>query len=169
MRTILNLIIGVGLLVGCGGWGGYKHKSEKFSSLRVTFPDKWEVWDRSDDTRDFLVATMDGVPDAQITIIADPAAPDLHPTELYPTFETGGSDRQDLPEFSVEEKGTVSVANAEGRFIKVEWLGEKSRMKGYRALFVGHRFVLNVRIALSVDDFTVHELEIMRMMKNIEI
>ncbi len=154
--------------IGCSSWGGYIHKSDKLP-LKIIFPDKWEVFDRSDDRRDFLVATYPGSPESKIEVITTPTAPDIHPNEIYPTFQAGGGDQDDLLEFEVTDRGSVSCSNAEGRYIKVQWLGEKTRMKGYRALFIGNRYLLEIKISIPAEEFVNHELDLAKMMKFIEI
>jgi len=168
MRLIVVSFIAAMLIAGCARWGGYVHNSEKLP-LKIIFPEKWDVFDRSDDRRDFLVASYPGSPDTKIEVTTTPTAPDIHPNEIYPTFQAGGGDQDDLLEFEVTDRGSVSCSNAEGRYIKVQWLGEKSRMRGYRALFLGNRYLLEIRISITADDYITHELELAKMMKYIEI
>lgn len=157
------------LFSGCGGWGDYVHKSDRFK-FKFTFPQKWEVWDRSDDERDYLVASLlDGPREAKIVVIADPVAPDISPNEIYPSFMDGGGDGAILTEFSVEGKGAISCKNGEGRYVRVSYLTEEYRINGMRVLFLGNRFKLQIDVEMPADDFVMHETEFFKMISLMEL
>lgn len=156
------------LLAGCGGWGGYVHDSERFK-FKLTFPDGWEVWDKSDDTVDFLQATYREKPETKIEVLAVRTAPDLEPNEIFPFFLGGSGDAVNLQDFAIEEKGTVSAQNGDGRFIKVRWTGEKLSMRGIRALFIGNRYRLSIVAEMSADDFPLQEAELMKMLRMLQL
>jgi len=168
MIRFLIAVTALILTTGCNNWGDYQYKSEKFN-FSMTFPDKWEVWDKSDDARDFLVASIPDKPEAKIEVIVTKTAPDIHVNELYPTFESGGDDAATLQEFGVDEKKSISAANKEGRMIKVHWEGETKNMKGMRMLFLGDRFQMNIRIEMSEDDYVANELDFLKMAHRITL
>lgn len=144
------------LIAGCGGWGDYQHKSDRFDFF-VAFPDNWEVWDRSDDRRDFLVATLPSLPDAEISVIATPVAPDISPNELYLKLKATDED--------VVDQGMISCKNVEGRFITTRTRVEDQPMRSLRTLFLGDRFILEVNLVSREGDFTTREVEFKRMLK----
>jgi hypothetical protein len=156
------------ILTGCGGWGGYIHQSEKFK-FEFIFPDGWEVWDKSDDRRDFLQAMLDGSQDAKIEVTALPTAPDISVNEVYPFFLEGSGDAAELQDFQIEERGMVPASNGEGRFIKVKWTGEKKDMRGYRALFLGNRYRLDVRAEMTEEEFLKYEQDMSKMIKHLKL
>jgi len=168
MRRIAVVAAALLMLAGCDKWGDYKYESEKFK-FKMTFPERWEVWDKSDDSRDYIVANLPDKPDSKIEVSVVRTAPDLHVNELYPTFESGGDDPSQLTEFGVDDKASVSAANGEGRMIKVHWTGERAKMKGIRFLFVGNRYVMNVRAEMSEDDFLTNEPEFLKMAHRIQL
>lgn len=155
-------------IVGCTSWGGYIHDSSRYK-FQFTFPDGWEVWDKSDDRRDFLNGTFKGNSNTKLEMTATPVAPDIEPNELYPFFLDGSGDAESLEEFSIDDKGLISASNGEGRFVKVRWKGEKSTMRGFRALFIGNRFKLEVRAEMPEDIFSEHEAEFNKMIKALKL
>ncbi len=156
------------LIIGCTSWGGYVHDSERYK-FQFTFPENWEIWDKSDDRRDFLTGTYKGNTNTKMDMIATPVAPDISPNELYPFFLDGSGDAMSLEEFSVQDKGVISASNGEGRFVKVHWKGEKSGMRGFRALFIGNRFKLEVRAEMPEDIFPEQEVEFLKMIKALKL
>ncbi len=166
MRSFWSGLVALLLLLsGCGGWGGYVYKSDRFK-LKVVFPSKWEVWDRSDDTSDYLVATIpDDIPEARIKLIVRPVAMDLSPNELYPTFLEGGGDAAFLPDFSVKGRGTISAKNGEGRHILISYLTEEHRIKGMRAIFPvpDKRYVLEIEMSMPEEDYIAYESDFKKM------
>ncbi len=162
-------LIAVVLLSGCGGWGDYVHKSDRFK-FKVVFPQKWEIWDRSNDRDDHLVASLPyDIPEAHITVRATPSAPDISANEIYPTFMDGGGDGAILPEFVIENKEAISCKNREGRQITYTYLTERHRMKGIRTLFIGTRFILRVDMEMPADNFADHEVEFRKMVSLMEL
>ncbi|MFH0765922.1 MAG: hypothetical protein V2A61_05830 [Calditrichota bacterium] len=164
---------GAGILLilfaaGCGGWGDYVYKSDRFK-FKLTFPDKWEVMDRSDDKRDFLIAALPDIPDARIIVTALPVAPDISPNEIYPSFMEGKGDAAILMEFKITEKSTISAKNAEGRLIKVQWLGENTTMQGLRTIFLGNRFILEISAEMPQEQFLNHEIDLKKMIRLLEL
>jgi len=155
-------------IIGCASWGGYIHDSARFK-FQFTFPDGWEVWDKSDDRRDFLNGTFRGNTATKVEMIATPIAPDISPNELYPFFLDGSGDAGEFEEFSIDDKGIVSASNGEGRFVKVRWKGEKFNMRGYRALFIGNRYKLEVRAEMPEDVFPEQEPEFNKMVRAIKL
>ncbi len=168
MRPLLIGLIALLYLTGCGGWGDYSYRSDRFK-YKVTFPQKWEVWDRSDDSADFLVGSLpDDAPEAEIVVKAHSVAPDLSPHEIYPSF-MDGSEYADRLEFRIEDKGAISCRNGEGRFIKFDYLGEESRMRGMRVLFIGDRFIMEVTMEMPEEDFIAREVNFTKMVHLIEL
>lgn len=169
MRLVLVLLFAVILLSGCGGWGDYQFKSDRFK-YDAAFPEKWEVWDRSDDRRDYLVASLpDGPPEAKIILIAEPLAPDVNANEIYPSFMSGGSDAAIYEGFEVTGKGTMKCKNTEGRYIRVTYLTENERIKGIRSIFLGFKFKLLISMETTEDNFVLHEHEFFKMVSLIEV
>ena len=156
------------VLAGCDNWGDYKYNSEKFK-FSMTFPSNWEVWDKSDDSRDYLEAGMADKPEAKITVSVTRSAPDLNPNELYPTFESGGDDAFQQTEFGVDYKGTATAANGEGRLLKVHWKTDKFKMRAIRFLFVGNRFQMNINCQMNEDDYLTHEADFIKMVRRIQL
>jgi len=168
MKRLLFVFTILLATAGCDNWGDYQYKSEKFN-FSMIFPDNWEVWDKSDDARDFLVASIPDKPEAKIEVIVTRTAPDIHVNELYPTFESGGDDPGTLQDFGVDEKKSVSAANGEGRMIKVHWSGETKNMKGIRFLFIGNRYQMNIRVEMAEDDYVANELDFLKMVHRIQL
>lgn len=168
MNRILPILLLIPLVAGCTSWGGYIHESSRFN-FTFTFPDGWEVWDKSDDRRDFLSGTYHSNQATKIEMIATPVAPDISPNELYPFFLDGSGDAESHEEFHIDDKGLVSASNGEGRFVKVRWKGEKVNMRGYRALFIGNRFKLEIRAEMPEDVFGEQELEFPKMVKALKL
>ncbi len=168
MKRNIVLTMALLALAGCNRWGSYEFKSEKFST-KILFPDKWEVWDKSDDSRDFLVANYPNKPEAKIEVTSVHTAPDIETNEIYPTFESGGDDAVVLQDFGVDEKGTVSAANVEGRFIKVHWSGDKKNMRGYRAIFICNRYMLTLKADMVEDDYTQNEMDFLKMVRLMQL
>jgi len=168
MKVFIALTLALLTITGCSSWGGYIHESSRYN-FKFTFPVGWEIWDKSDDRRDFLTGTYKNLPDTKIDMTATPIAPDIEPTEIYPFFLEGSGDAAELLEFSIEDKGLVSASNGEGRFVKVKWKGEKVNMRGYRAIFLGNRFKLEVRAEMPEDKFSEQEAEFSRMIKELKL
>ncbi|MCF7810728.1 hypothetical protein K9N50_07035 [bacterium] len=169
MKPLLICLASIIFLSGCGSWGDYQFKSDRFQ-FKASFPEKWEVWDRSDDRRDYLVASLpDGPPEAKIVLIAEPMAPDVNANEIYPTFMDGGGDASVLTEFKVIGKGTMKSANSEGRYIKVTYLTDKHRIKGIRSIFLGFKFKLTISMETTEDDYILHEHDFYKMVSLIEV
>ncbi|NQU06047.1 MAG: hypothetical protein HQ568_08140, partial [Calditrichaeota bacterium] len=140
MKSLLICLTAIIFISGCGGWGDYQFKSDRFK-FDVAFPEKWEVWDRSDDRRDYLVASLpDGPREARIILTAESLAPDVSSNEIYPSFMNGGGDASIYEDFEVASKGTMKCKNSEGRYIKVTYLTENERIKGIRSIFLGFKF-----------------------------
>jgi len=163
---------GTGILIilfgaGCGGWGDYVYKSDRFK-YKLTFPVKWEVMDRSDEKRDFLLANLPDIPDSRISVLATPVAPDISPNEIYPPFMDGNGDRAILTEFRILERGTIPAKDKEGRFIKVQWLGENATMQGLRTIFMADRFIIEIRAEMPQDNFPSHEGDLKKMIHLLE-
>ena len=168
MRRILLSLTVLTLFVGCGRNNGFKHKSDRFH-FKIAFPANWEVWDRSSDSQDYLVGSLpDQVPNAEIAVKAVPVAPDISPNEIYPSF-LDGSDYADRNEFNVEDKGSISCSNSEGRFIKYRYLGDKAKMRGIKVMFIGNRMLLEIYMEMPEDAFITHELDFNRMIKTMEL
>lgn len=156
------------LISGCGSWGDYVHKSDRFK-YKITFPKGWEVWDRSTEQEDYLDAEYPEIPKALLTVRASASAPDISPSELYPSFMDGGGDAAILTEFAITEKGTISSKNREGRQITYSYLTEEDRIKGMRALFIGNRFIIRIKMEMPVDNFEDHEAEFQKMISMLEL
>lgn len=160
---------GLGSLSGCHRWGGYVHHSENFS-LKVTFPPRWEVIDRSDDHQDLLEAFRPDVEEAKIIIHARPTAPDIHPNEIYPPFQAGDGDQFALDEFEVDRRGSIKCANGEGRYITAEWLGaDKKRRKDYRAIFIGDKYLIKLKATFRLEDYPLNESDIIKMIQKLKL
>jgi len=160
-------------LSGCGGWGDYVHKSDRFK-FKIAFPVHWEVYDRSDNQIDYLEATLPDVSrEARIVVRATPVAPDISPTEIYPMFLEGSGDAAILLEFVIEEKGTISSKTGDGRFIKISYLTEEHRIRGIRTLFLGGpvrgRYRLEVSMEMPADNFLDHEADFRKMISLMEL
>lgn len=155
------------ILVSCGGWGGYIHKSDRFK-YHLAFPIGWEVWDRSDDSRDILVGSIESSPDAEIQVTAIPVAPDLNPHEVYTTFLEGGQDVAVFDNFRVTSQGTVHAKNAEGRSIQVEYDKSGQSMKGFRTKFLGNRFTLEISTSAPAEEFILLEPDFKKMISVLE-
>ncbi len=155
------------ILVDCGGWGGYVHKSRRFP-FRFTFPQKWEVMDRSDDRRDFLVANLPNDMLSEIQVITEPVSPDVEPQEIYLRFLDGGDDASNYLDFEVLEQGTVNAKNGEGRFIKVAFKKSGEKMRGVKAKFLGFKFTLEAKGFVPEDKWNLYEAEFTKMMAMIE-
>jgi hypothetical protein len=168
MRRLIIAFTVLIVLTGCSSWGDYEFQSDKFK-FTVRFPDNWEVWDRSDDSQDLLVAALADKPEAKIVVTAIKSAPDLSPNEIYPTFEGGGNDAGVRKGFGVDGKGTISANNGEGRFIKVHWSGDKFNMRGFRALFIGNRFQLSINAEMKEDDYNLHEQDFLKMVRMLNL
>ncbi len=168
MKKFTILALALLTLAGCTSWGGYIHDSSRFK-FQFTFPDGWEIWDKSDDRRDFLLGTFKGNTATKLEMTATPVAPDISPNELYPFFLDGSGDAGELEEFSIEDKGLVSASNGEGRFVRVHWKGEKTGMRGFRALFIGNRYKLEVRAEVPEDSYSEHEVEFNRMIRALKL
>ncbi len=160
MRSVCIGLLILFVIAGCGGYGDYKHKSDRFD-FSITFPDKWEVWDRSDDRRDFLVATLPSLPDAEIVVIATPVAPDISPNEIY--LKLKATDER------IIEEGMISCKNTEGRFIITGDRVENQPMKSINTLFLGERFMLEISLIAREGDFTNSEAEFRRMIRYMEL
>lgn len=158
------------LLSGCSSWGDYVHKSSNFD-LKVIFPDKWEVRDRSDSKFDRLEATIpDDVPEARISVSAKPMAPDIHVNEIYPMFMDGGGDASYLFEFEIIDKGMISAKKSEGRFIIYTYLPpEGERIQGMRVLLLGFRIQVNLKMEMPKDSFNRYEREFREMIRYVEV
>lgn len=167
-RLILPISALLLLVVGCGGGGGTEFASEKFP-YKLHFPAKWEFIDRSDDQGDVVIANLPDKPDASIEVRATKTAPDLSPSEIYPTFESGGGDVGNLNEFAVDEKGTVSTSTVDGRFISAHWKYEEKTMRTYRAIFIGQRYRIEIRCNASQDDFMTFEPEFKKMIRQMKV
>ena len=167
MRTYWMGLLALLYLTGCGSWGDFTYKSDRFK-YKVTFPEKWEVWDRSDDSADFLVGSLPESPKAVILVKTHTVAPDLSPQEIYPSF-MDGSEYAGKLEFKIEDKGAISCKNAEGRFVKFGYLGEEQKMRGIRALFLGERYIMEITMEMPEDDFLVHEMDFNMMIHLIEL
>lgn len=130
----------------------------------------WEVWDRSDDSGDYLVASLpDENPDAKITLKSRKVAPDISPNEIYPTFLDGSGDGSVLMEFQIEEKGTISAKNGDGRMIVISYLGEKHRMKGIRTIFLGMRYIVEITYEIPADNYLDHVSDFRKMISLLEL
>lgn len=165
IATVLGLVV---MLAGCGGWGGNKFTSDKFG-FKVTFPEHWELWDKSNDEVDFVEASIpDRVPTARIVVRAVKVAPDLSPNEIYPSF-MDGSEFAGRTEFTIEDKGTIACKNSEGRFIKYMWRDEERRMRGMKAMFLGTRMLFQVWMEMPADDFINYEGDFTKMIRLIEL
>jgi len=165
--TVLFLAGSFLLLAGCGGWGDYEHKSDRFK-FKVTFPVKWEVWDRSDDHSDHLVATLpDILPEAKLAVRVTPLAPDATINEILPSFK--GNLPTEMEEFEIVDEGTISSKKGEGRSITYTYLTEKHRIKGIRALFIGFRFQVRVEMEMPNDNFITYEPEFRKMISLMEL
>ncbi len=160
MRTIWFGIITIVALSGCSGWGDYQHKSDRFK-FRASFPSGWEVWDRSDDRRDFLVAINPKIEHAEIQLIAEPVAPDLSPREIYLKLTS--------TDLEIIDKGMISCKDAEGRYIIITDKVDEVTMKGMRTLFLGNRFTLEVGVMMRAEDFDEFEPVFRRMIREIEL
>ncbi|MFN3821102.1 MAG: hypothetical protein ACK4OO_02110 [bacterium] len=160
---------GFGSFSGCQRWGGYVHNSENFS-LKVIFPPRWEVIDRSDDHQDLLEAYRSDIEKAKIVIHARPTAPDIQPNEIYPPFQAGDGDQFTLDEFEVDQRGSIKCANGEGRYITAEWLGpDKKRRKDYRAIFIGEKYLIKVKATLLLEDYPLNENDIIKMIQKLKL
>jgi len=166
-KSIFAVILLI-MLTGCDNWGDYQYSSEKFK-FKITFPDKWEVWDKSDDARDFLQGSIPSKPESKIELIAIRTAPDLHVNELYPTFESGGDDAFEKNEFAVDEKGTFSASNGEGRFIKAHWEDDKGVIRCMNFLFVGNRYQMNINCVMREEDYMTNEADFVKMVRRLQL
>lgn len=145
---------------GCSGWGGYQYKSDRYK-YRLAFPVGWEVWDRSDDRRDFLVGTHLDLDDAEIRTISTPVAPDLSPQEIYLRLSS--------TEGQVIEQGTISCRNSEGRFVSTRLKIDERTIRIIKAIFLGNRFTLEIEAIMFEEDFLGHEEDVRKMINMIEI
>lgn len=168
MKKAFLLSLSLLILFGCTSWGGYQHKSSRFK-FTYTFPSGWEVWDKSDDRRDFLLANYKGDPKMSIEVIATPVAPDLSTNEVYPFFLEGSGDAGELNEFTIEDKGLMPTKNTEGRFLRAKWKVDQTYMRSYRGLFLGSRFKLEVKAVMNEDQMNEHEAELTRMFHEIDL
>ena len=169
MKYLTILILSAMWLTGCNGWGDYYFESDRFD-INVTFPHKWEVFDRSDDLHDFLEARIPEIdPYAIITVRAQSMAPDINANEIYPMFMEGSGDVAILNEFRITEKGMIPSKKAEGRFISYTYLTDKHRINGMRVLLLGFRVKVNVEMEMPEDNFHKHEREFREMIRNIEV
>jgi hypothetical protein len=165
------LVLGLAVILltlGCASWGDYVYKSDRFN-FKVTFPDKWTVFDRSTDSEDHLDAEYPGVTAAQMSILAYPSAPDISPNEIYPSFMDAGGDAAILTEFNIVTKGAVSCRNREGRQITYTYLTDEQRIKGMRVLFIGERFIITIKIEMPSDAFADQEPEFNKMISMLEL
>ncbi|HHE46400.1 MAG TPA: hypothetical protein ENL08_01685 [Bacteroidetes bacterium] len=169
MRSSWIVLVVALLLQGCSSWGDYSFKSDRFK-FKITFPERWEIWDRSDDRNDYLVASLpDDIRDASITVRATPTAPDIGTDEVYPSFLEGDGDAAILPKFEVLERGSISCKNREGRQIIYTYVAEKHRMKGIRTLFIGLRYILRVGMEMPEDNFDDYVLDFRKMISLMEM
>jgi len=170
MRYIWIGLTALLLLSGCSSWGDYVHKSSNFD-MKVIFPEKWKVRDRSDSKFDRLEATIPyDVPTARISVNAKPMAPDIHVNEIYPMFMEGGGDASYLFEFEIIDRGMISSKKCEGRFIIYTYLPpEGERIQGMRVLLLGFRIQVNVKMEMPKDSFNEYEREFREMIRNIEV
>jgi len=167
MKRLLIGFIVLAALSSCGGWGGYVHKSDRFK-FKFVFPVNWEVWDRSDDNRDYLVANLPDVKESEITLLTTPVSPDLSPHEIYPLFLDGGKDGAFLQDFEVVEQGTIRAKNIEGRMILIKFTKDRAPIRGLRAMFLGNRFTLEIHTTMPEDQFVVHEADFRKMISLME-
>ncbi|MFC2150301.1 hypothetical protein ACFLQV_02235 [Calditrichota bacterium] len=167
----INIILMVLILVavGCGGWGGYKYKSDDYG-FKVVFPPKWEVWDQSyEDVVKLEGSLPDDVEEARITLSTRKVAPDISSNEIYPSFLDGDGDGAIFNEFRITTKGTISAKNGDGRMIMVSYLGPENRMSEIRTIFLGRRFILEIRMIATEDDFMNLESDFRKMISLLEI
>jgi len=168
MRKWVISLLALALLGGCGKWGGFSYKSDRFK-FKTTFPDYWEVWDRSSDASDFLVGTLpDAVPGGEIIVRAIPVAPDISPNEIYPSF-LDGSDYGDRLEFAIEDRGTISCSNSDGRFIKYHYRKDNEKRRGMKVIFLGNRVIIEVSMEMPEDAFIMHESDFTKMIHLMEL
>lgn len=171
MKQILFGLCVILLIAGCGGWGDYVHKSGNFD-FSMSFPDGWEVDDRSDGEHDYLTAVMPNVPGSKIVVIAEKRAPDIDAGEVYPSFNEAG-DLVTQEEFNILRRGTIACKTTEGRSLEFQYLGSESTMRGLRAIFIGSRpglrIVVEVRTEMYKDDFVMHEDELRKMISELQL
>lgn len=165
MKFFIAGIFAAMIFAGCGGWGGYIHKSDRFG-FKFTFPVGWEVFNRSDDARDRLIGTIPEYEKSEIEIVADKVAPDISPSEIYPSFNAWEVDAE---EFRVEDRGTMACKNAEGRYFTYSYRTEEGYMQGMRVIFLGNRFILRIYIEMFQDEYLLNEIEFRRMIRFIEL
>ena len=170
MRYIWIGLTALLLLSGCSSWGDYVHKSSNFD-IKVVFPDKWKVRDRSDSKTDRLEATIpDDVPEARIVVTAKSMAPDIHVNEIYPMFMEGGGDVSYLLEFEIIDKGMIPAKKGEGRFIIYTYLPpEGERIQGMRVLLLGFRVQVNVEMEMPKSSFDRYEREFREMIRCVDV
>lgn len=156
---IMVLLFG---LSGCGSWGDYTFKSEKFG-FKIHFPEKWEILDRSDESGDFLIANLPDDKFSEITVTAQSVSPDVGASEIYLRFLDGGNDAVIYDDYTIVEKGTVSARNREGRFIGTEFSKDKEPMFGYSAKFLGNRFTLEIKAVTTEELFIAKEADFKKM------
>jgi len=168
MRQLMASLLMAVAIVGCGRWGGFSYRSDHFK-FKVTFPDNWEVWDRSSDANDFLVGTQpDAVPKGEIVVRAVPVAPDISPNEIYPSF-LDGSDYADRLNFAIEDRGSIACSNSEGRFIRYHYQQGDERIRGMKVVFLGNRVLIEVSMEMPEDAFITNESDFNKMIKLMEL
>lgn len=168
MKRILPFILLAFMLVSCGEWGGYKHKSEAFK-FNFVFPPNWDVMDRSDENRDLLTAELPEVPGSKIVVSSRGVAADVSPNEIYPYFMQGGGSASTLNQFRILDRGTISGKNVEGRFIRFQYLGEPGEVECMRAIFLGNRFIVEINAEVPKEVFVDQEPNFRKMFSFFEI
>jgi len=164
--TILSMVLLI--VVACGGWGGYVHKSDHFG-YRIPFPVEWEVWDRSNDVSDNLLGTIPSEPNAEIQVLAVKVALDINPHGVYMIFLEGGQDTFLYDQFRVSNQGTIHAKNAEGRSIEVQYINKGQSYRGIRAMFLGTGFTIEIKASAPAEKFSLFKPVFKKMIGHLNI
>lgn len=162
MKRLVVLMVFLFALCGCGSWGDYTFKSDTFG-YKISFPENWEILDRSDGSADHLIANLPDDKFSEIIVTAQKVSPDVGASEIYLRFLEGGNDAVIYKDYIILDKGTISAKNLEGRFIKTEFVNDKEPMQGFSAKFLGNRFTLEVNAISNEDMYVVYEADFKKM------
>ncbi len=176
MKKAGILLLSTILVIGCGQWGDYIHKSSNFD-FQMPFPPGWSILDDSDVTDggrgglDLLIGESDDVPNGKIVVTAEQAAADLSPGEVYHDLTR---DVSMMIEYKRLDGGAIACRTTEGRYVEMQYLEEEvATMRGLRAIFVGSkpgkRVVVKVKVDMPRDEYVVHRDDIMRMLEEMSI